>query len=305
MDRSGLNMTRGDAIRIATVGDEPCRVLAEKISRMLENGLTLTQDTLHFIDSTFSVPGPDALKCILTDETNSEVQTLLALIFFPDTTLQMQLEAFLETANFEPADEARVLGHLSRKLHEIPLRYPDETQMLFIDMPPWVGDQFVARLNITKRLHPDLLAAIDGHVPEDRRLWMKVALRNARFAETERRISFLAAFFEKVKDDGSYLAFILSLFEEQNDDPDIYETLVSRKRHCFRSLQKAERFLKMLQTDNMETLMLRGIRIPHVDRQDMKARMKMIDRICLAIYGKTEYFRPPEEVLGVGGYHPG
>jgi hypothetical protein len=60
----------------------------------------------------------------------------------------------------------------------------------------------------------------------------------------------------------------------------------------------------MIQTENMETLMLRGVRIHHVHPEDMKAQMKRIDRICLAIYGKTEYFRPPEEVLGAGDYQP-
>jgi hypothetical protein len=299
-------MTQGEPIRTSRASEARCRILAEALCRILKNGITLNKETLHFIDSTFSGPGLDALKDILSDETNGEAETLLALIFFPDAALQMQLEALLETTVFEPADEARVLTQLSEMLPEVLVRFPDRPETFFLPMPRWVGDQLVSRLNISKRVNPDLLTAVDRHVPEILRLRTKVALRNARFVETENRISFLTAFFQKVKDhDAACLGFVLSLFEEHNDEPDIYEVLVSRKRLCFRSLQKAQKFLKMLQTDNVETLMLRGIRIPHVDQQDMKAQMRMIDRICLAIYGKTEYFRPPEEVLGVGGYDPG
>ena len=279
-------------------------MLALKISRILQNGLALNADILHFIDSTLSISSPKALEDILKEETHSEAETLLSLIFFPDTALQMQMEDFLETVCFEPSDEALVLTYLNAKLSDIPVGFPGRPGALRIRMPLWAGERFISRLNISKRLNPDLLAAIDRHVEKDRSTRMKVMLRNSRFTETENRISFLCAFFEKLPDaEMACLDFLLSLFEEQNDHPDICETLINRKRHCFQSLQKAAKFQKMLRAENMETLMLRGVRMPHVDTEDMKAKMKLIDRICLAICGKTEYFHPPEAVLGVGDYH--
>ena len=284
---------------------ERCRLLAEKIRAILKHGLEISKDTLHFIDSTFSSPSPEALKEILSEETNGEVETLMALIFFPDTAIQLALEEFLETGDFEETDDARVLKYLIETDAETPLRFPGNTEAFTLTMPPWVGDQFISRLNISKRLNENLLAAVRRHVPEDRILCVKVKLRNSRFAETENRISFLSAFFEKIRDDdSSCLDFLLAFFEEQADHADILEALIARKRHCFHSLQKAEKFQKMLRTDNIETLMLRGVRMPYVDQEDMHAKMKQIDRICLAIYGKTEYFHPPETVLGVGDYRP-
>ncbi len=287
-----------------TAPEERCRLLALKISRILQNGLALNADTLHFMDSTFSTSSPEALADILKKETHSEVETLLSLFFFPDTALQMQLENFLETLRFEPRDEALVLTYLDAQLPDIPVGFPGRPEALRIRMPLWAGERFISRLNISKRLNPDLLAAVERHVEKDRSARVKVTLRNSRFTETENRISFLCAFFDKLPDaDMACLDFLLSLFEEQNDHPDICEALTNRKRHCFQSLQKAAKFQKMLRTENMETLMLRGVRMPHVDTEDMKAKMKLIDRICLAICGKTEYFHPPEAVLGVGDYH--
>ena len=285
--------------------EERCRLLAEKIRAIFKHGLEIGKDILHFIDSTFSSPPPEVLKEILSEETTSEVETLMSLIFFPDTTTQLQLEDFLEIGGFEETDEVRVLKYLIETDAETPFRFPGSTEAFTLTMPPWVGELFISRLNISKRLNESLLTAIRRHVPEDRILRVKVKLRNTRFAETENRISFLSVFFEKIRDDDlSCLGFLLAFFEEQADHADIFEALVARKRHCFHSLQKAEKFQKMLRTDNIETLMMRGVRMPYVDPEDMREKMKQIDRICLAIYGKTEYFQPPEAVLGIGDYRP-
>jgi hypothetical protein len=284
--------------------EEKCRLLAGKIHTILKHGLEISKDTPHFIDSTFSSPSPERLKEILSEETNGEVETLLSLIFFPDTATQLQLEDFLETGGFEDADEARVLKYLIETDAETPLRLPGITETFMLTMPPWAGEQFIRRLNISKRVDERLLNAVRRHVPEAQILHAKVKLRNSRFAETESRTAFLSAFFEKIRDDDfSSLGFLLAFFEEQTDHADIFEALIARKRHCFHSLQKAEKFEKMLRADNIETLMMRGVRMPYVDQEDMREKMAQIDRICLAIFGKTEYFQPPEAVLGLGDYH--
>ncbi|MFW9830423.1 MAG: hypothetical protein ACFFD8_01405, partial [Candidatus Thorarchaeota archaeon] len=58
-------------------------------------------------------------------------------------------------------------------------------------------------------------------------------------------------------EDDTHLDFILSFFEESEDNSDIYELLQSKKKSCFQNLQKAGRYQEMLNTHNMETLMLR------------------------------------------------
>jgi hypothetical protein len=283
--------------------EERCRLLADKIGAILKHGLEINKDTLHFIDSTFSSPSPEAVKEILSDKTHGEAETLMSLLFFPDSGIQLALEDFLETGGFEETDAARVVEYLTGADFETPFRFPGSIEALKVTMPPWVGEQFVSRLNISKRIDDRLLASVRRNVPKDRMLHVKVRLRNSRFAETENRISFLAVFFEKIQDhDLSCLGFLLRFFEEQAEHADIFEALIARKRHCFHSLQKAEKFQRMLRTDNIETLMMRGVRMPYVDPEDMQAKMDQIDRICLAIYGKTEYFQPPEAVLGMGDY---
>ena len=46
---------------------------------------------------------------------------------------------------------------------------------------------------------------------------------------------------------------------------------------------------------NIETLLLQGERFPHIDRVQTMKSIAVIDRICLAVFGKTE---PVEAVDG-------
>jgi hypothetical protein len=40
----------------------------------------------------------------------------------------------------------------------------------------------------------------------------------------------------------------------------------------------------------VETLLLRGKRVPYVDTADARKKIQMIDRISLAVFGKTDFF---------------
>ena len=275
-----------------------CRLLAETICRVLRKGLALNREAIHFIDSTFLTPSIQQLQEMMATADDDEGEILYSLIFYPDENMQVQLEEILEAQNFQKEDEQTVLDHLVESCDNIPVYFPDNRGTLYLTMPEPIACQFISRLNIPKRIDGGLLKEIRQYVPESQRSRVKIKLRNARFKETENRISFLCDYFEKMKDGGGpCLEVILNLFEEDQDDTDIYETLKKRKQWYFRSIQKAKKYQEMLKKDNMETLMLRGIRIPSIDVADAEEKIRIIDRISRAIYGKTEYFLEPEDVV--------
>lgn len=45
-----------------------------------------------------------------------------------------------------------------------------------------------------------------------------------------------------------------------------------------------------MQGRNTETLMLQGVRMPYVDKNDALRKMSLIDRICIALFGRSVYF---------------
>lgn len=64
------------------ITSEKCVLLAKKIEKILINGLNLSNDVLHYIDSTFSNPSVKELEALINDASDCEKDSLLELIFF-------------------------------------------------------------------------------------------------------------------------------------------------------------------------------------------------------------------------------
>jgi hypothetical protein len=62
------------------------------------------------------------------------------------------------------------------------------------------------------------------------------------------------------------------------------------KRTYFQSIEKANEFQRRLARSNMETLMLQGVRTAFIDPADSLEKMHLIDTVCQAVYGRSEYF---------------
>jgi hypothetical protein len=98
---------------------------------------------------------------------------------------------------------------------------------------------------------------------------------------------FLRSFFEKLKVEENYLFkcldFMLDFFDGLKDDRNILQSLEDRKGFYFQNLQKAARFEELLNKNNMETLISRGVRIPHISKEDAMHNIVIIDAITLAV----------------------
>jgi hypothetical protein len=98
--------------------------------------------------------------------------------------------------------------------------------------------------------------------------------------------------------DADYLAcldLVLSILGQAGESVDGYGRLIAHKRFLSRSLQQARRFEALLRHSNMETLMLQGIRAPHVACEALMHEMRLIDLICRRVFGKTEAIDSPRE----------
>ena len=280
-----------------------CRVLADKIEAILESGFVLSDDAVHYIDSTFPNPSPEFLRAAIEDEDGSEIGPLYELLFFPDAFMQMELEDILKIEKYTKADEKTVLDMLISRLPETPVHFPDARGTLYLRIPEWTAAQFISRLKVYKQLDSRISRIVDTHVPEEKGNSVRIKFRNSRFVQTENRISFFCTYFEKLKDScEDCLDLMISLFEESDDNRDIYQTLVEKKRTYFQSVLKALRYAQMLQKENMETLFAQGVRVTYVDKQDAERKMEIIDKISHSVFGKTEYFQKPDEILEASEY---
>ncbi|WP_372682251.1 hypothetical protein [Desulfosarcina sp.] len=270
-----------------------------RIIEALENGGCLTDSTLDYIDEALFSPEPARLAAFLSGDTDSQRDSLLDLIFYPDQAVQMDLEPLLEAAQFSAQDERQIHDRLMARAIHARVNMPDGRPLVRIQVPDFIKSQYLARLSISWQMDPSVAAAIQKGLPASMRPIVKVRLRNAGICTASGRQKFLCRFFAGMAhSDPDYLAcldLVLPLLERVGEGVEVFDLLIESKRSLFRSLQQARRFEALLGRSNMETLMLQGVRAPHSSPDGLMRRMRLIDLICLRIFGNTESIDLPVE----------
>jgi hypothetical protein len=274
-----------------------CELLADEIKKILSKGIDLSDDVVHYIDSTFFNPTIEELQAILADDSNCEKDSLMELLFFPDESIQIGIEEMLERYRPQHEDENKILAFLYRSPLKVTFCIDDVRGSLNLSIPEDVTRGFLSRLNISKHLDPKSIESIIRYGDDANRNRFKVKIRNSRFSSSEDKTGFLCSFFDKIgarsHDIFECLAFVLDFLDEIKKDSDIYQALMAKKKFYFISLQKAKKMDARIEKHNIETLLLQGARVALIDQVDARKKMQIIDRISRAVFGKTEYIDQP------------
>lgn len=273
--------------------------LLDRIISALESDRRLNDDIIAYINATLFPPEPEPLAAFLSADADSERDSLLDLIFFPDQVVQIDLEALLETARFSPDDEKQLSGQLMAREIYARIGMADGHHLARIQVPDFIKARYLERLKITWHMERDLVAAIAEGVSDALAPVVKVRLRNAGLCIAPNQRVFWGRFFQRMVDsDPDYLDcldLVISILDKAKAQVAVYDLLVGRKRSFFRGLQQAKRFEAALRQSNMETLMLQGVRAPHVSPDALWRQMCLIDLICFKVFGKTDAIDIPLE----------
>ncbi len=275
--------------------DNKYDLMTNAIIKILNNGVALNADALHFIDSTFSTPTIEQIKRIIDDPTNCEREALIQLICFPDESIQARLEPLVERLSFQQNDVDALLHKIVSKHPAVMVHLPDERGSFPLSFSFSAAEHFICHLNLTKLLDQRLVDGIGRYVDEALKNLTKVKLRNSRIRFTENNIVWMVSFFKTITampdEFIESLNFALEFLEGVMDEANIYRALMDLKKFYISTLERAEEFEAQLKKINMETLILQGIKTPYFDKADARYNIKIIDRISLSIHGKTEYFK--------------
>ncbi|MBW2482055.1 MAG: hypothetical protein JRF38_18855 [Deltaproteobacteria bacterium] len=276
---------------------EKCELLGDAIKAIISRGIDLSDDVVHYIDSTFANPTIDELQAILGEDSDCEGDTLMDLLFFPDESCQIRLEETLERCRPQKEDEDKLVTYLCREPLHATFRFKDGRGPLRLQMPADMIRPFVTRLRICKHLDAGLIESIRSYGDEQNIHRFKVKIRNSRFSASDSKTEFLGRFFEKIgagsNDILECLDFILGFLDEIKADDDLYPALMAKKKFYFISLQKAQKMEARIEKHNIETLLLQGERLVLIDQADARKKMQLIDRISRAVFGQTRYFEQP------------
>jgi len=271
--------------------EQSCHKLANRIKTILIHGVTADKNIKKYIASTFSDPDPAALREILHDETDNDRDSLTDLIFTPDETVQCQLEAQIETETFNYDDEERLCRRIAMERPESCLILPDDGVTIKLPLTPAIITAYVSRLKITQRLPLELRNVINQQSDKTTALQIKVKLRNSGIQFTSIQIDFLHDFFKAlspVEKFMYYLNFVIPFLESLPANKTVQKALQDQREQYLNNIDLATRFEIMLKKSNMETLMLQGIRTPHISKAETLAKIAAIDDICYSLWSKAD-----------------
>jgi hypothetical protein len=161
-------------------------------------------------------------------------------------------------------------------------------------LTPFTTKAIVERLNICWQPDSILRKVIDSHVPSERQMAIYVRLRNAPPPSDPPGIRLLCRFlkaFANATDFFDIFNFMVECVARINGE-DGYSQLMKEKLNYIEAAQYAIQFERMRQVNNMETLMLRGIRAPTMGIQEAFDQIDQIDRLAMVLYGRTDTLTP-------------
>lgn len=268
-----------------------CNQLAHLIQTSLEKGLVVSQRDWRFILSTLPIDHITELRPIIENRSEFESDSIIELIFFPDESIQISLEEYLESVQFHPEDEPKVLSCVLSEMPITTVRFQDLDAVFRIDTPENGVRTFLTRLHITRHLDPALKKVINKKFgPEQGKIY-KVWIRNMTTRPGEKSWIFLKDLFATLGNRqnrfDNLLQFSLRFLEETPEGADLCEALLKNRQWCLHHLQRLHHYETNSQNKNFETQTALGIRMPYADKQALYARVAIIDEISLALFGRS------------------
>lgn len=271
--------------------------LTRWVQQVLEQCIRLGPSLSDHLEATFGSTDPSD---VFADPTCSESASFLELLFFPDQDVRLEFERRYGDHLFSEQDEAELVRSMDRAAVTAAIQTSDGSPPLKLKVPDFALAAFVSRLNLTWQPPQHLLEMVIGTVAAEEVFTVRARLRQLRLPWHKVQIDlverFLARFPREEEDYEACFGALSAMLTEVVPSDEPFAFLVSKKYFFFQSLCKAERFERLRQTSNMETLMLQGARVAHGSVAQWRELMHLVDRLCQMLYGQTRFFRPPSEL---------
>lgn len=268
--------------------------IADWIRQVFRAGFSLDRERLNEMEASFGITDPAEL---FADPLSSEAASFLDLLFFPDRAVRQAYEARWGDQTCTGETVRAVLDVLGHPPAVAFLHIEGRTHPVALNASEDVVAGFVHRLNIDWHPPDALHGVLRSRLETPHRSMVGAALRQTRLDWHENQVAMLDLFLSRFgplsEDFETSLTFLLSNLYTLDPAADLFGFWVARKFFYFQSLCNAERFEQRRQAVNMETLILQGERAAHGSIQQWREWMRQVDRICVVLFGRTEFFQQP------------
>lgn len=183
--------------------------------------------------------------------------------------------------------------------------------MFVLSVPEWAAALLVRRLRLDVTIPEDMARVASAVLPETRAMRVRLALRDARFDLAGARADHVLRFLRRMPpDDPAYdeaLSVWLDLLHDTPQGRSVHAALSARRERLARAAREAEDFAFRLGRLNMEVLMLQGVTAPALGADEARRRVRLLDRMCLAVLGRAAADDPaqagtPSAVRDLGAF---
>ncbi len=268
--------------------------IANEIANLLENGIHLSADTVHYLESTYGISRPEEIFKALTLPFDTEMESLCEMIFFPDEAQQIILEPVIEESRLETCEDASSLAAiLAQRAIETVLYFPKGELLADVPIPEPALYQFINRLRIYRRIDPRITEKVNECISSSNTATaIKVVLRNTMFDFEEHRVSAICSFLTQVEQNNrDYLnlfVFFCNLLDTMNPDENLHLALVKAKRRYVEMIRQSEKTEKDLKKQAMEVMIMNRTPVAAVNIEEVYKNISYIDRIAMSLFGKVE-----------------
>ncbi len=267
--------------------------VADAIEAVFKKGIHLTDDVLHYLESTHAIVHPEELHRMLLPPFDCDSESICEMVFYPDESQQAFLEPVLEKNSIKDNQEKKMLADMLAEKNIAPAIYfPSNTRPCCASIPDAAIHRYIQRINADRRIDPRILAAIRLAIqsPETAAA-VKVKLRNSRIDFTDYRVSSICAFLDGIEENSAdfmdLFVLLCRVLETMSPDTDLFSALMETKHKCLEMIRQAEKNETDLKQNPVEVLMMRGETIAAIDAAQVRIQIDRIDRIALALFGRT------------------
>lgn len=267
---------------------DPATRIEKEIRSRFSQGIDPAPETTHFIESTYGVISAEAIGELLCSEEGGD-EVLVDLLFSPDEPLCCRIESHLPPGGLLPEGRDRLASRLRQK--------PLDTRLLTksgsapASLPGEMVDGFLDRFCLDRPLDEKLAAAVAGRCTADAALRVRWRIRQAGLAGTREATDalgrLLAAQSPDTKDFWPLFEALAGFLKSFDEGTGLFASLVDRKQTCLRHLRQAADRSRAFARHNVETILLGGSRLPHIDTDALAMEIVHIDDLCRIVFGRT------------------
>ena len=261
----------------------------QAIGQILKNGIILSRDALFFLDSSFGISTAPELEKVLGEEDFPEREMILEYLMFPDKEHLIALEPVIDLDGLTAETVAELARQLVQEHCCLTLFHPEYPDPLHIQISLDQMETFVSRLNLTRKMDPDIHYALEKFATASDALSFKILLRSKNYGFSDEKKQFILEFIEKSERHPHKFVQVfelcLDLLSQAPEPGNLVAFFLERQQREKNMLKRIRKFEEKLARYNMEYLMLSKYPIPPESVDTVAQRLEKLNIIIWDILG--------------------